>query len=36
MNDKKFDRIIKIIDTVSYFIIAISITIIALTQIIKG
>ena len=36
MNDKKFDRMIKIIDSVSYFIIAISIIIIAANQIIKG
>ena len=35
MDDKKFNRIIKIIDSASYFIIAISI-IIALNQIIKG
>ena len=36
MEDKKFNRIIKIIDSASYFIIAISVIIIALTQIIKG
>ena len=36
MEDKKFNRIIKIIDSASYFIIAISIIIIALNQIIKG
>lgn len=36
MEDKKLNRIIKIIDSASYFIIAISIIIIALTQIIKG
>ncbi len=36
MEDKKFNRIIKIIDSASYFIIAISIIIIALSHIIKG
>lgn len=36
MEDKKFNRIIKIIDSASYFIIAISVIIIALSQIIKG
>ncbi len=36
MEDKKFNRIIKIIDSASYFIIAISVIIIAISQIIKG
>lgn len=36
MNDKKFDRIITIINTASYIIIAVSIIIIAVKLIIRG